>query len=255
MKRHWKKLIVLALAVAVVAMFSLPMSVFGTDDYAPKSTYEISFDLAGIEFLVGQDTIIPVTTESTIVGVGYAHVRFNVDVEGPGTAQLLATDSEENEYDIADIGFWGPSGGFPLAADYSATTNVTAIFDAAGNYQVNCVLVDLDTDYVIASVSETINVAAGATGATGETGETGDTGGTGSEGVTGSSGSTGRAGKDVIRMFSQDGGNEDPWSLTSEVVDKYMLESTTYAGKTTHIIVPIEFIVEQADGSLVFMAK
>ncbi len=34
-----------------------------------------------------------------------------------------------------------------------------------------------------------------------------------------------------------------------------MLESTTYAGKTTHIIVEIVFMVEQADGSLVFMAK
>ncbi|MBA7485740.1 hypothetical protein ES707_21291 [subsurface metagenome] len=95
----------------------------------------------------------------------------------------------------------------------------------------------------------------GPEGPEGPVGETGSEGATGSTGGTGARGATGRSGKDIVRMFSQDGGDKDPWSLTSESVDKYMLESTTYAGKTTHIIVEIVFMVEQANGSLVFMSK
>ena len=91
-------------------------------------------------------------------------------------------------------------------------------------------------------------------GCQGPKGDKGD-GTNGTNGVDGADGATGRNGKDVVRMFSQDGGNNDPWSLTSEIADKYMLESTTYAGKTTHIIVEIVFMAEQTDGSLVFMVK
>jgi len=57
-------------------------------------------------------------------------------------------------------------------------------------------------------------------------------------------------------MFSEDGGNKDPWEVKSEKSDKYMLEITYDPdGKATKIIVSIQFLNEEADGSLVFMAQ
>jgi len=86
-------------------------------------------------------------------------VRFNVEVTTPdgATLQLLATD-DTGTYDVAQIGYWGPKDGFPIGADYEATTEFTAIFSDAGNYTITFSLVDLDAGEAL--VTETVEITA-----------------------------------------------------------------------------------------------
>lgn len=86
-------------------------------------------------------------------------------------------------------------------------------------------------------------------------GEDGVDGKDGKDGIDGIDGKDGSRGNDVQRWYSQDGGDLDPWEQDSDKLDKFMLEITYYNGEATKIIVAIEFVVEEPDGALVFMAK
>lgn len=89
----------------------------------------------------------------------------------------------------------------------------------------------------------------GQDGQDGANGANGKNGVNGQDGIDGKNGSNGR---DVIRMFSENGLE---WRYNSYPTDHYMLETNIYNGQVTHIIFEIEFMKEQVDGSLVFMAK
>jgi ABC-type transporter Mla MlaB component len=123
------------------------------------STYEFEYTLPG-KVIAGEEYTVPVTIKPETVGdIGYDSVRFNVDVTTPegATLQLLATD-ETGTYDVAKIGYWGPPTGFPISADYSATTEFTAIFSDAGDYTIIFSLVDLSGEEPVAIITETVEV-------------------------------------------------------------------------------------------------
>ena len=108
--------------------------------------------------IAGVAYTVPVTIEPETVGdFGYDSVHFNVEVTTPdgATLQLLATD-DTGTYDVAQIGYWGPENGFPIDANYSATTEFTAIFSAAGEYTITFSLVDLESDETL--VTETVAI-------------------------------------------------------------------------------------------------
>jgi hypothetical protein len=122
------------------------------------STYKFSYDVPA-EVIAGRAYTVPVSIEPETVGdFGYNRVRFDVAVTTPegATLQLLATDTNGVEHDVAQIGYWGPENGFPIAADYSATTDFTAIFSDAGEYTITFSLVDLDAGEAL--VTETVNI-------------------------------------------------------------------------------------------------
>ncbi|MCG9478783.1 MAG: hypothetical protein K9H14_01070 [Actinomycetia bacterium] len=140
---------------------------------AGKSEYGFSYDVGGKEFIVNEPTVIPVTLQATTTrSEGYGLVIIDVEVNGPGTAKLLAKDTTGTEYDIAAEKHWGPKTGFPLPPDYSATTDVTAIFDTAGDYTITLTLINLSEpvtlmvadkvilpeQMILAQASETITV-------------------------------------------------------------------------------------------------
>jgi len=106
---------------------------------------------------------VNVTIEPETVGdVGYDAVRVNVEVtEKPqgSTVTLKATDSKGVEHDIAAIGYWGPEDGFPIGADYSATTPVKATFSAPGAYTIVLTLVDVSGGDVLATAEINVSVA------------------------------------------------------------------------------------------------
>ncbi len=52
----------------------------------------------------------------------------------------------------------GPEDGFPIDANYSATTEFTAIFSDAGDYSITFSLVDLDIGKTL--VTETVEITA-----------------------------------------------------------------------------------------------
>jgi hypothetical protein len=59
---------------------------------------------------------------------------------------------------VAQIGYWGPEYGFPISADYSETTEFTAIFSDAGEYTITFSLVDLDAGEALVTETVTIEV-------------------------------------------------------------------------------------------------
>ena len=92
----------------------------------------------------------------------YSNVRFQVTVtnaEGIGekdAIQLIAKDTNNNYWDVAELGFWGPAEGFALA---DASTDFYIVSNAAGQYTVKVELVDLkDNNKVLASDTGVITV-------------------------------------------------------------------------------------------------
>jgi hypothetical protein len=99
------------------------------------STYKFSYEVPD-KVIAGESYTVPVTIEPETEGtVGYERVRFDVEVTTPdgATLQLLAEDTNGVVHDLAQIGYWGPENGFPIDANYSATTEFTAIFSAPGS--------------------------------------------------------------------------------------------------------------------------
>jgi hypothetical protein len=124
------------------------------------STYKFSYEVPE-EVIAGESYTVPVKIEPETVGdVGYERVRFDVEVTTPegATVHLLANDTNGVVHDVAQIGYWGPEYGFPISADYSETTEFTAIFSDAGEYTITFSLVDLDAGEALVTETVTIEV-------------------------------------------------------------------------------------------------
>jgi LPXTG-motif cell wall-anchored protein len=89
----------------------------------------------------------------------YATVRVKIDVSGPATPKLIATDSLGTQIDISQTGYWGPDAGFPVQGDFVNTTPIVATFPEEGTYTITLSLIDLaNADAVIATKSFKIEV-------------------------------------------------------------------------------------------------
>ncbi len=73
----------------------------------------------------------------------YATVRIKVDITGPVTPEILATDSNGTQINIAQLGHWGPTSGFPVQGDFVNTTPIIATFPEEGTYKITLSLIDL----------------------------------------------------------------------------------------------------------------
>lgn len=91
----------------------------------------------------------------------YAHVRFNVNVTGPATPKMLATDSNGTTIDIMEYGYWGPKEGFPAGGTFNNETLLKVTFPKAGEYTIKLDLVNMDNnEEVIDTITKTITVKA-----------------------------------------------------------------------------------------------
>lgn len=91
-------------------------------------------------------------------GTLYSKVRIKVDVNGPAKTKLMATDTNNVEHDIAEIGYWGPPEGFPVQGDFTNTTPIRATFPEKGKYTITLSLINLENDSVITTKSFEVNV-------------------------------------------------------------------------------------------------
>lgn len=73
----------------------------------------------------------------------HSNVLIKVDIEGPATPKLLATDSAGQEYDIAQLGSWGPPSGFAVGGDFENKTPIKATFPEEGSYKITLSLIDV----------------------------------------------------------------------------------------------------------------
>lgn len=94
----------------------------------------------------------------------YSNVRVKVDVEGPGTPKIIATDTNNQEFDLVDIKYWGPTEGFAVAGTFENETPIKATFPVAGTYTIKLSLVNMQSSEAeIISKSFTIEVLEDAT--------------------------------------------------------------------------------------------
>lgn len=90
----------------------------------------------------------------------YPKVRVKVEVTGPSQPKIMAVDSAGNEIDIAQIGYWGPPGGFPIAGTFENITPIRATFNEVGTYQIKLSLVNVENgETEIISKTETLQVS------------------------------------------------------------------------------------------------
>ena len=91
-------------------------------------------------------------------GTLYSKVRIKVDINGPAKPKLMATDSNNVEHNIAEIGYWGPPDGFPVQGDFTNTTPIRATFPEKGKYTITLSLINLENDSVITTKAFEVNV-------------------------------------------------------------------------------------------------
>lgn len=114
----------------------------GEKDIHSKYALEVS-DFG--EVIVGQQKNVDVTLKaSDIREEGYDKVLIMVDVSDKDNLTLKATDTQSQEWDVSQVGYWGPPSGFPIAADYDVTTTFKATALKTGDYTVKLRLVNLD---------------------------------------------------------------------------------------------------------------
>lgn len=112
----------------------------------PHSKYDLEVSDFG-QVVVGEQKNVDVTLKATdIREEGYDKVLIMVDVSDKDNLMLKATDAQSQEWDVSQIGYWGPPTGFPIAADYEVTTTFRATALKAGDYTVKLRLVNLDDE-------------------------------------------------------------------------------------------------------------
>lgn len=87
----------------------------------------------------------------------HTNVRIKVDITGPATPKIMATDSLGNEIDIAQEGYWGPPSGFAVGGDFTNTTPIKATFTEEGSYTITLSLIDVTNSNAVIT-SKTIDI-------------------------------------------------------------------------------------------------
>jgi len=153
-----RKFFSILLTLVLLASFSLVTAVPVGAQEAPTVTLDIPDN-------VYRPAEFDASSTTTNLGTAYDHVRFNITVSGlepfTGTRADIfeITESDDpkgvqgfNEtFVLVDgdfVGFWGPEGGFSLAADYEVTSVFTVQMNDGttaplGDYEVTVALVDL----------------------------------------------------------------------------------------------------------------
>lgn len=124
--------------------------------WASAEDYTIAFDAPKSVF-----KNVPVNVDVKLIGTdapAKEKVRVKVDISGPATPKLMATDSAGTEWDIAEIGYWGPETGFAVGGTFTNTTPVKATFSEAGLYEIKLSLIDLTDGSTITSNNSDVYV-------------------------------------------------------------------------------------------------
>ncbi len=102
------------------------------------------------------------TGKVLLVGVNapaYTNVRIKVEMTGPATPKVLATDETGTEYDIAQLGYWGPSAGFAVGGNFRNETPIKVTYPEEGTYTTTLSLIDVTNgNTVITSKTFTVQV-------------------------------------------------------------------------------------------------
>ena len=107
------------------------------------STYKFVTDNVS-QVTVNQQKNVDVTLKADKVrDLGYDKVLIKVNASDKTNLELKATDTQDQEWDVAQVGYWGPPNGFAISNDYDVTTTFKVTAKKAGDYTVKLDLVDL----------------------------------------------------------------------------------------------------------------
>lgn len=150
MKRRYNFIILSLMILMIMSVLYMPV-------VKAANEYDFELNYTG-------DIIINEEKEATVILRGtdatpHTKVRIKVDVTGPATPKIMATDSSGVEHDIAQLGYWGPDTGFAVGGTFENKTPIKATFSAAGTYTIKLSLINLeDNNAVITTKTETIEV-------------------------------------------------------------------------------------------------
>ena len=120
--------------------------------------YDLEVNYTG-DIIVNQEKAAEVVLVGDGSGTGYSKVRIKIDIAGPSTPKILATDTSLVEHDIAQLGYWGPEEGFAIPDTVRNVTPVKATFDQPGEYKITLSLINKEAaDAVITSKEVTMVV-------------------------------------------------------------------------------------------------
>ena len=125
--------------ISIALTFLLMMTISSYAEIDSTIHFDISYD-GEVKINEEKDAIIILAGENTPV---HTNVRVKVDIEGPATPKILATDSLGNELDIAELGYWGPDAGFAIGGTFSNETPIRATFTEEGTYTITLTLIDV----------------------------------------------------------------------------------------------------------------
>ncbi|MBO5479370.1 MAG: hypothetical protein J6A04_06785 [Clostridia bacterium] len=126
---------ILSFMMIFTLIFCSITPVFAADEY--------SFDLqytGNIIKNIEKDAVVILKGVNAPV---HTNVQIKVEITGPATPKLLATDSTGVEHDIAQLGYWGPPSGFAVGGDFENKTPIKATFTEEGSYTIKLTLVDV----------------------------------------------------------------------------------------------------------------
>ncbi len=126
---------VLSFIMILAILFCSVSPVLAADEY--------SFDLQYTGNLVKNVEKDAVVLLTGVGGTLHTSVQIKVEITGPATPKILATDTTGVEHDIAQTGIWGPVSGFAVQGDFVNKTPIKATFVEEGNYSIKLSLIDL----------------------------------------------------------------------------------------------------------------
>ena len=143
----------------------LPTTVVAAESGGSGSLYAITTSrMTQGDLVAGQkytdEVSATLTYSGTADGVKDALLKFEL-TEQPDNSnpQILGTDTEGKEWNLAEVKQWGPANGFPITANYNETTKFSVQFDVAGTYTAKFTLVSLsDASTPLAEGTMTIEV-------------------------------------------------------------------------------------------------
>lgn len=125
------------ISVTLVLLLMISISCYAAIDTTIH--FDISYE-GEVKVNEEKNAIIILAGENTPV---HTNVRVKVDIEGPATPKILATDSLGTEIDIAEWGYWGPETGFTIGGTFSNETPIRATFTEEGSYTITLTLIDV----------------------------------------------------------------------------------------------------------------
>lgn len=126
---------ILSIMMAFVMVLCYSCSVLAVDEYG----FDLQYSGTIVKNIEKNASVVLMGVNATL----HTNVQIKVNITGPATPTLLATDTLGIEHDIAQIGYWGPVDGFPVQGNFTNTTPVKATFPEEGSYTITLSLVDL----------------------------------------------------------------------------------------------------------------